>query len=125
MEPAAQTIGDDAVDDVQAEAGAALVAAGREERIERLAPDIEAHAAAIVGKYHFDVVPSRRLHLDVDDAFFAVGKCVRDRVEEKVGQHLSVRAGIAVHQEIRLALDLERKLLLLAATGPQTLGDLL
>jgi hypothetical protein len=38
-EPAAQVIGDDAVDDMQAEAGAALIAARREERIERLAPD--------------------------------------------------------------------------------------
>src|SRR5665213_2263661 len=50
IESAAQPIGDDAVDDMQAEAGAALIAPRREERIEGAAADIQAHAAAIVGK---------------------------------------------------------------------------
>jgi hypothetical protein len=48
MEPAAQTIRDDGVDDMETEASAASVPPGREERVEGLAPDIEAHAAAIV-----------------------------------------------------------------------------
>src|SRR5207249_290963 len=48
VEPAAEPIGHDAVDDVQAEAGAALIAPCREERIERTAADVEAHAASIV-----------------------------------------------------------------------------
>src|SRR5260370_12657615 len=34
--------------------------ARREERIERLAPDIEAHAAAIIGKDNFGIVRDRR-----------------------------------------------------------------
>ena len=45
-----ETIGDDVVDDMQTEPSAAALAARREERIEGLAPDVSAHAAAIVGK---------------------------------------------------------------------------
>jgi hypothetical protein len=60
IEPAAQAIRDNAVDDMKAEANAASIAARREERIERLAPDIEAHAAAIIGKDNFDIVRDRR-----------------------------------------------------------------
>ena len=62
---AAEAIGDDAVDDVQAEAGASLVAAGREERIESLTPDVRGHAAAVVGEDDFDVVGAGGAHLDV------------------------------------------------------------
>src|SRR5471030_3020289 len=49
IDPAAQTVGDDTVDDMQAKAGAAQVATRREKRIESLAPDTVAHAAAVVG----------------------------------------------------------------------------
>ena len=49
LEPATQTTRDDVVDDVQTEAGAALVATRREERVERLTLDTETHATAIVG----------------------------------------------------------------------------
>ena len=45
---------------------AALIAAGREERIERTAPDIERHAAAIVGKNYLDIVLVGLPYLDVD-----------------------------------------------------------
>src|SRR4051794_14888366 len=48
IDPAAQTIGHDVVDDVQSEASAALVAPGREKRVEYVALDLRAHAAAIV-----------------------------------------------------------------------------
>ena len=48
IDPATQTIGHDVVDDVQSEAGAALVAPGREKRVEHLAPDLRAHTAAVV-----------------------------------------------------------------------------
>src|ERR1700735_4088168 len=41
IEAGAQPGGHDAVDDMQTEPGAALIAARREERIERAAPDIE------------------------------------------------------------------------------------
>src|SRR3954463_16537821 len=40
MDPATQTIGHDVMDDVQAEAGVALVTPGGEERIEHLALDL-------------------------------------------------------------------------------------
>ena len=55
-EPSAQTGSHDTVDDMQTKPGAALIAAGREERIERTAPDIKGHAAAIVGKNDLDIV---------------------------------------------------------------------
>src|SRR5262245_8149400 len=67
-EPAAQTIDHDVVDDMQPEPGAAKIAAGREERIEGLAPDAGTHAAAIVGEQHLDLAVAERPHLDVDDA---------------------------------------------------------
>jgi hypothetical protein len=43
-----QAIGHDVMDDVQSEARAALVAPGREKWIEHLAPDLRAHAAAVI-----------------------------------------------------------------------------
>ena len=107
MQPAAQTIRNDGVDDVQAEAGAASISARREERIERPVPDIEAHAAAIIGKDDFDIVRPGCLHLDLDGTSLAVGKRMRDRVEEEDRQHLSVWSGIAVNREIGLAFDVE------------------
>ena len=55
-EPAAQTIRDDAIDNMQAEARATLIAPRREERIERLTPDTVIHAAAVVGKKNLDIV---------------------------------------------------------------------
>src|ERR1700749_2927008 len=45
IEPPPETVGDDAVDDVQAEPGAALIPAGCEERIEGPAPHVQRHAA--------------------------------------------------------------------------------
>ena len=85
IEPSTQTIRDDAVDNMQAEARAALIAPCREERIERFTPDIETHATAIVGENNLDVIMPGCLRLDVDCASFATRKCVRDRVQEEVG----------------------------------------
>src|SRR5258708_15033666 len=50
VEPAAQAVGHDVVDDMQTEPGAALIAAGPEERIESAAPGVGAHAAPPVGE---------------------------------------------------------------------------
>jgi hypothetical protein len=48
---------------MQAEAlRAALIVTRREERIERLTPDTETHAAAIAGKKNLDIALSGRLH---------------------------------------------------------------
>ena len=80
-----QTIRNDAVDDMQAQASVTLIAPCREEWIERFAPDVEAHAAAVVRKKNFDIVIPGRSNLDVNSAFSAVGKPMRDRVEEEVG----------------------------------------
>ena len=70
---------------MQSKTSAALIATCREERIERSVPDIETHAAAIVGKNNFDMVDPGCLRLDVDSTSIAVRKCVRDRVEEEIG----------------------------------------
>jgi len=84
-EPAAQAIRDDGVDDVEAQTSTALIPAGREERIEGFAPDIKAHTAAVIRKNNFDIIMAGGLDLDVDEAFKAVGKRMRDRIEEEVG----------------------------------------
>ena len=122
-DPATQTIRDDVVDDMKAEAGAALIPAGGEERIEGFAPNIKAHTAAVVRKNNFDTIMAGSLDLDVDEAFKAVGKRMRDRIEEEVGQHLPVRVGITVHRQIGLAIDGEGKIFLFQART-QTHDDL-
>src|ERR1700686_3342362 len=124
VEPAAQAVGHDAVDDMQAEPGATLIAAGREERIEGAAADIEAHAATIVGKDDLDIVLAGFTHLDIDRAGLAVGKSMRHRVEKQIGQHLSVGTGIRVHRQIGLTLDGERQIVL-AQARPQAHHHLL
>src|SRR6478609_1714498 len=102
VEPTAQPVGHDTVDDVQAEPGAALIAARGEERVEGAAPDVEAHAAAIVGKQDLDVILAELARLDMDRAWPAARKGVRDRIEEQVGEDLSIGPGIGVHHEIGL-----------------------
>src|ERR1700689_1656356 len=94
VEPAAQAIGHDAVDDMQAKSGTALIAARREERVECTTPDVEAHAATIVGEDDFDIVLAGSPNLDVHLAWPAVRKGMRHRIEEQVGEHLSVRPRI-------------------------------
>ena len=103
--PAAQTIRDDAVDDVQAKAGASEVPPRGEERVEGLTPDIRAHAAAVVGEGDLDVIGPGGAHLDLDGSRLMIGIGMRDGIEEQIGEHLSDRSGVAVHREIGLALD--------------------
>ena len=105
MELATQTIRHDAVDDMQAEAGTALIPASREEWIEGFSPDIEAHTAAVVRKENFNIIKAGGLDLDVDETCLTLGKRMRDRIEEKVCQHLPVRVGITVHRQIGLTFD--------------------
>src|SRR6516164_1934529 len=124
VEPTAETVGDDAVDDMQSEPGAALVATSGKERVERAAANIERHAAAIVGKDDLDIVPSGFAHLNVDHAWPAIRKGMRHRVEEQVGQHLAVGTRIAVHDQVRLTIDVERQVAL-AQAWPQSHHNLL
>src|SRR4051812_11481977 len=102
---AAEMAGDNAVDDVQSQPRATLVAAGGEERIERLAPDILAHAAAVIGKNDLDVVVVIGPRRDAYGAGAAVGKGVGDRIEEQVGQHLTIGSGKTVHHQAGLAIE--------------------
>src|SRR5262245_52866166 len=67
----AQLLGDEVEDDVQAESGAALVAAGGEERVERTPLGLIAHADAVVGDEDVDVV-AHLPRLDDDAAGAAV-----------------------------------------------------
>src|SRR5450755_1152137 len=110
IDPATHTIGHDVVDDVQSEAGAALVAPGREKGVEHLAPDLRAHAAAVVRKQHFNIVLARHPRCDLDGSTCAVWKGLNRRIEDQVGEYLAIRAGIAVHGEIGLAFDVDRQL---------------
>ena len=49
---------------------------------------------------------------------------MRHRIEEQIGEHLSVRAGIAVHGEVGLAIDVERQIVF-AQARPQAHHHLL
>src|SRR6266702_1114696 len=88
LDAPAQPVEDDIVDDVQAKPNAAFVAPRGEERIEGLPAQVRAHAAAIVGNGNLDIALAGRANLDSDPAALAIGKRVRDRVQEQVGQHL-------------------------------------
>ena len=90
---AAQAIRDDRVDDMQAQTSATQIAPRRKERIEGLLPDIDAHATAVVREANFDVLLTRRTHLDADVASLPVGKPMRHRIEKEVAQHLSIGSG--------------------------------
>src|SRR5229473_1561858 len=98
--------------DVRRRAFDPFFATRREERIECAPPDIEAHAAAIVGKEDFDVVLAGLPNLDIDGAGLAVRKGVRHRIEEQIGEHLAIGPGIGVHGQIGLAVDAERQMVL-------------
>ena len=58
--PAAELLGDQIVDDMQAEPGAAVVAPRGEERVERLALHVRRHPGAVVGEHDLDVVVAAR-----------------------------------------------------------------
>ena len=108
-ETAAQTVRNNVVHHMQTEAGTSAIAAGCEEGVERLASDVWTHAAAIVEKNDFDIAIFRPVAHYVDGSFLAIGKSMGDRIEEEVGENLSVRSRIAVHQQIGLALDIEHQ----------------
>ena len=69
---------------MQAKPGAALIAPGGEERIEGATPDVERHAAAIVGKKHLDIVRAGFPHLDIDRAGLAVREGVRHQLRKRL-----------------------------------------
>src|SRR5579872_2575777 len=96
---------------MQAEPCAALIATRGEERIESAPSHVQAHSAPIVGKDDLDVIRSCRSHLDIDRSGAAVRKSVRDRIEKKIGEHLTIWSGIGMHGQVRLALDMEREAL--------------
>jgi hypothetical protein len=56
LDAAPQPIHNDVVNDMQPEATCSLMASRREEWIERAAPHIRRHAAAVVGKQNLDMV---------------------------------------------------------------------
>ena len=62
---------------MEAEADTALIPASGKERIEGFAPDIETHAATIVGKADFDIVVPECLHPDVMAPPSSSGRRVR------------------------------------------------
>src|SRR3979490_2270171 len=68
VDSTAEAVGHDAVDDMQAEPGASLIAPRGEKRIERPLSDVRAHAASIVGEHDLDVIVAGLLHLDLDGA---------------------------------------------------------
>jgi len=83
IEPTAQTVRHDVVEDMQAKACTAEMAARRVEWIEGVTPDVGAHAATIVGKQNFDAVLSGCPDLDGHGTFLAIRKSVHDRIDEE------------------------------------------
>ena len=80
VETTAKTVRDDVVNYMEAKTSAALIAARCEERVECVAPDVRAHAAAVVGKKNFDTVIAGRPHLNDDGASLVFRKAMSDRV---------------------------------------------
>ena len=87
------------------------------------APDLRAHAAAVVGKKDIDCIVSGGLDFDVDGTSLAIRKRVSDRIKEEVSQQLSVWSRVAVHFQTGLAIDVQRQALLSEAR-PQAHNDL-
>ena len=121
--PAAQLLGHEIINDVQAKSGAAFVAARGEEGVERLALHVGRHAGAVVGKCDLDIVAAARLGRDRNGPRAPVGKGMGRGVQEQVGQNLAVRAGIAVDDEVFRHFDRQRDRRLLQR-GPQARDDL-
>ena len=107
IEPTAQTVRHDVVEDMQAKACTAEMAARRVEWIEGVTPDVGAHAATIVGKQNFDAVLSGCPDLDGHGTFVAIRKSVHDRIDEEDRKQLPARSGITVYRQIGLGLDVE------------------
>ena len=87
---------------MQAESGAAFVAARGKERVERLPLHVRRHSGPVVGENDLDVVAAAGPCRDRDRPGTAVGEGMIGGVEEQIGQDLAVGAGIAVdHQALR------------------------
>src|SRR3954453_8950107 len=78
---AAETAGHDIVHDVQAEAGAAMAATRREERLECAAPHFGGHAMAVVGEYDRNLLVVLRRGADFNGSRLARLECVGNGVE--------------------------------------------
>ena len=74
---------------MQAETGPTCIAARREEGIECLASDLRTHAAAIIRKDNFDVVPVELPSLDINCPRSTVGERVSGRIEKQIGKYLT------------------------------------
>src|SRR5215831_17372767 len=107
LQPAAKAFRYDVVDGVQAKPGRTQMAAGGEERVKGLSPDLRSHAAAIIGKQKLDVTGPRRAQRNIDAALSGAGECMHDRIDGEIGQHLTERSRVAVHHEARLALQID------------------
>ena len=92
--------------------GAALIAPRGEERIESATPHIRRHANTIVREQDFDVTDPGFPHLDLDGTARSVREGVSHRIQQQVGQHLPIWTGIAVHRQVRSAVDRKGQLLL-------------
>src|SRR6202022_3720104 len=101
-QPASQLLGHEIEDDVQAKPGSSLAAPRGEERIEGMALAFLAHPDAVVGNEDLDLVVGLRPGLpcfDCNPAGAPVRKGMDHAIEKKVGQDLTVEAGIALTRD--------------------------
>src|ERR1035438_400074 len=104
---AAELFGHEIMDDVQAEPGTALRTSGGEERVENVTLHVLRNAAAVIRESDLDLFHVEATRLDQDVSARPIGEAVSDGVEDEVGQHLSVSAGVAVQGDV--GGHLERK----------------
>src|SRR5215471_7798550 len=101
-----------------------MISACRKKRVESLTTHVKAHAATIVRDQQNHIALAGALQTDRNLAPRPVRKCVHDRIENQIGQHLSEWTRVAVHYQARLTRNTECKIVL-AHTRPQTRQDLL
>src|SRR5262245_12377 len=97
-------MGYDVVNYMQTEAGASFVATRGEEGIESLPPNVGAHTATIVGEQDFDIVFTRCPYCHFNSTL-SMWESMGNRIDEQIGQDLSVRAWVAGHHQIVLTFN--------------------
>ena len=108
LEVAAQTLRYDAMRDVQAKTGGAMVTASGEEWIKSMTFDLRRHAASIVREDKLDAGVLCCGHLDHDHSLATAGKPVGQGIEGEIGEGLAERPGVTIHRKIGPALQVER-----------------
>ena len=105
------------VDDVKAEASAALRSPGGKERIEDMPLHLVRHSLTVVRNDDLNVGRVETASTDQNASAVNAIEAVSNRIEDEIGEHLPVWPGEAVHHDVSRNLYDERTLRFLQA-GP-------